>query len=144
MRIRPETAGSRGIASYSSKPSRNGRRDPNHDSFRAERNVGCRSASAAQYLPFEIRPELGTEVPGQIEPELERTLRESEGHRVEPARIPLVRKIGRSVGAAEAPNGQRLSSPVRTRENGAAERMSRAAPEPAAGGTEIAGILVQG
>ena len=60
------------------------------------------------------------------------------------ARIPFVRQIGRSISAAEAPKGDGLGSPVRVREDGAAERMSRAAPESATAGTEIAGVFVQG
>src|ERR1039458_10694579 len=77
---------------------------------------------AAKYHPFDIRPEFGCQVAGQIEPQLQRTLGESQGHRVEPARIPLVRNVGRSVSAAEAPHREGFGSTVRMRENDAAER----------------------
>src|ERR1035437_4303921 len=103
-----------------------------------------RSRFSVQQLPFEIRPELGCQVADEIEPELKRALGESEAYRVEPARIPRVRNVSRTVSAADAPNGQRLSSFVRMGQNGAAERMSGATPESAALGPEIAGILVQG
>lgn len=35
---------------------------------------------SAQYVPFELRPELGTEIPGEIEPELERALQHAQAH----------------------------------------------------------------
>ena len=104
--------------------------------------ISWQSWFALQYLPFEIRPELGTEIGGEIEPEPEGSLCDTQAHGIQPVRIPLVRKKG---GAVALPSRQVAVSrrPVRARQYCAAERVAGSAPESRAARSIIPRVLVQ-
>src|SRR6185437_166653 len=94
-------------------------------------------------LVLEIGPEFGGQVTRKVEAKLQRTLGESQLHRIEPVGIPLVRKVRGAVGASETPQGECLGSLVRVGENGTAERKSGAPQNSAADRAVIARILMQ-
>src|ERR1700722_815116 len=98
---------------------------------------------SSQYFRLDVRPKLGTQITGQVKPEPQRALQESQTYSIEPIGIPLIRKKGRTVRAPEAPYGKGLAACVRARQYGAADSMSRATPEPRAMGSKISRVLVQ-
>src|ERR1017187_306967 len=96
-----------------------------------------------EHFAFDIRPELGSQIAGQIEPECHRTMDESLARRIETVRIPHVGKKGCAVVAAETPGGQCLAACVGSREDGSPNRMRRPAPESRAARSIVTRVLVQ-
>src|ERR1039458_194926 len=97
----------------------------------------------AEYYSLDIRPELRSQIAGQIEPECHGTVDESFARGIETVRIPHVGKKSRAVVAAETPGGQGLAACVGPREDGSPNRMPGPAPESRAFRSIVTRVLVQ-
>src|SRR5437870_2923772 len=98
---------------------------------------------SVEHLSFDIRPELGSEIAYQAEPEPDGPLDQSESYRIQPVRIPQIGKECRAVRAADAPRGQGLAARVGAREHRSPECMPGPAPESLAERAIITRILVK-
>ena len=95
-----------------------------------------------QYLSLEVRPEFGAHIRGEIESKPERSLGDTQAHGIQPVRIPLVREKGGAVSTTQTPSRECLATGVRSRQYGAAERMTGSAPESRAARAVIPRVLV--